>query len=158
MKQCISLFFLLLFTACQPAAVSLTQTLPAPHVVVETATSSPIPTETLTPSPTPTIEEAILPYTIDGLRHHEYQSGEIHIRSTLDENDKFTTFLIDYPSDGLTITGMMLMPKGDGPFPVILMNHGFFSRSVFSSGDGTDRSAAFLAGYGYITLASDYRS
>jgi len=38
------------------------------------------------------------------------------------------------------------------------MNHGFFSRSVFSSGDGTDRSSAFLAEYGYITLASDYRS
>jgi uncharacterized protein len=158
MKQCISLFFLLFFTACQPAAVSATQTLPAPHVVVETVTPSSIPTETFTPSPTPTTEEAIFPYTIDGLRQHVYQSGEIHIRSMLDENDKFTTYLIDYPSDGLTITGMMLMPKGDGPFPVILMNHGFFSRSVFSSGDGTDRSAAFLADYGYITLASDYRS
>jgi dipeptidyl aminopeptidase/acylaminoacyl peptidase len=52
----------------------------------------------------------------------------------------------------------MQIPKGDGPFPVIIMNHGFFARSVFSSGDGTDRSSAFLAEHGYITLASDYRS
>jgi len=158
MKQRVRLFFLLLLTACQPAPISPTQTLPAPHVVIETLTPSPVPTETLTPSPTPTIEESIFPYTIEGLRQHEYQSGKIHILSTLDENDKFTTYLIHYPSDGLTITGMMLMPKGDGPFPVILMNHGFFSRSVLSSGDGTDRSAAFLARYGYITIASDYRS
>ena len=38
------------------------------------------------------------------------------------------------------------------------MNHGFFSRNVYNSGDGTDRAAAFLAEHGYITLASDYRS
>jgi dipeptidyl aminopeptidase/acylaminoacyl peptidase len=76
----------------------------------------------------------------------------------LDENDLFTTYLIDYPSDGLTITGVMQIPAGAGPFPVIILNHGFFSRSVYHSGDGTDRAAAFLAKHGYITLASDYRS
>jgi dipeptidyl aminopeptidase/acylaminoacyl peptidase len=100
----------------------------------------------------------IFPYTIDGLRQRDFQSGKIQIRSTLSENDKFTTFLIDYSSDGLTITGVMQIPQGDGPFPVILLNHGFFSRSVYSSGDGTDRASAFLAEHGYITLASDYRS
>jgi len=52
----------------------------------------------------------------------------------------------------------MQIPKGEGPFPVILMNHGFFARSLYSSGDGTDRSSAYLAGHGYITIASDYRS
>ena len=125
---------------------------------METITPSPLPTQTFTPAPTPTIEELIFPYTIDGLRQHEYQSGKIHIRSTLLETDKFTSYLIDYPSDGLTITGVMQIPNGDGPFPVIIMNHGFFSRSVYSSGDGTDRSSAFLAEHGYITLAPDYRS
>jgi dipeptidyl aminopeptidase/acylaminoacyl peptidase len=76
----------------------------------------------------------------------------------LDENESFKTYLIDYPSDGLTITGVMQIPVGAGPFPVIVLNHGFFSRGVYHSGDGTDRAAAFLARYGYITLASDYRS
>ncbi|MEK7726762.1 MAG: hypothetical protein AAB354_00045, partial [candidate division KSB1 bacterium] len=50
---------------------------------------------------------------------------------------------------GLTITGVMNIPVGEVPFPVILMNHGFFARSVYSSGDGTDRSSAFLAEHGY---------
>lgn len=133
-------------------------TLPPPYVAIKTFTPSPIPAETFTPSPTPTIEELIFPYTIDGLRQHDYQSGEIHTRSALDENEKYNSYLIDYPSDGLTITGVMQIPKGAGPFPVILMNHGFFSRSVYNSGDGTDRSSAYLAEHGYITLASDYRS
>jgi dipeptidyl aminopeptidase/acylaminoacyl peptidase len=121
-------------------------------------TPTPVPTITSTASPTPTTQELIFPYTIDGLRQHDFKSGDIHIRSILDENDEFTTYLIDYPSDGLTITGVMQIPAGEGPFPVILMNHGFFSRSVYNSGDGTDRASAFLAEHGYLTLSSDYRS
>jgi pimeloyl-ACP methyl ester carboxylesterase len=166
MKQRICLFIhraaslvFVVVTACQPLPpFPLTPTLPAPDVKIETITPAPVPTISFTPSPTPTIQELIFPYTIEGLRQHDFESGKIHIRSTGSENDKFTTYLIDYPSDGLTITGVMQIPEGRGPFPVIILNHGFFSRSVFNSGDGTDRAAAFLAEHGYITLASDYRS
>ena len=158
MKQRICLFVFILLTACQTAPVSPVATLPAPKVLIETTTPSPVPTITFTPPPTPTTEEWIASFTIDGLRQHDYQSGEIHIRSTLDKNDKYTGYLIDYPSDGLTITGVMQIPVGEGPFPVIVMNHGFFARSVYNSGDGTDRASAYLAEHGYITIASDYRS
>jgi dipeptidyl aminopeptidase/acylaminoacyl peptidase len=113
---------------------------------------------TFTATATPTIAESIFPYTIEGLRQHDFQSGQIRIRSAFGANDKFTTHLIEYPSDGLTITGVMQIPAGEGPFPVIVLNHGFFSRGAYRSGDGTDRASAFLAGHGYITLASDYRS
>ncbi len=160
MKQRVCLFvFIAFLAACQPPTpFSSPATLPPPQIVIETMTPSPVPTITFTPSPTPTIAELIFPYTIDGLRQHEFQSGKIHIRSRLDENDKYTSYLVDYPSDGLTITGVMQIPVGDGPFPVILINHGFFGRGVYNSGDGTDRASAFLAEHGYITLASDYRS
>jgi len=158
MRQRVSLLIFIALVACQPVPISSTVTLPAPQAVIETITPSPIPTETFTPSPTPTIEEAIFPYTIDGLRRHNFQSGDIQIRSTLDENKKYTSYLIDYLSDGLTITGVMQIPVGEGKFPVIVMNHGFFTRSIYRSGDGTDRSSAYFAGHGYITLASDYRS
>ena len=158
MKQSACLFIFIFLTACQAVPVSPISTVPMPSVVVQTSTPSPVPSQTFTPSPTPTIEELIFPYTIDGLRQHVYQSGKIHIRSTLADTDKYTTFLIDYPSDGLTITGVMNIPTGAGPFPVIIMNHGFFARSIYRSGYGTDRSSAFLAEHGYITLASDYRS
>ncbi len=158
MKRRAYLFIVFLLASCQSSQPLPTQTLPPPNIVIETITPSPFPTETPLPSPTPTTEELIYPYTIEGLRQHDYQSGEIRIVETLSENDKFTAYLIDYPSDGLTITGVMQIPKGDGPFPVIVMNHGFYARSVYASGDGTDRSSAFLAEHGYITLASDYRS
>jgi dienelactone hydrolase len=158
MRQRLCLFFLFILAACQSTPVVATATMPAPQIVSETFTPSPIPTVTFTPSPTLTVDELIFPYTIEGLRLHDFQSGDIHIRSTLDETDKYTAYLIDYPSDDLTITGVMQIPKGGGPFPVILMNHGFFARSIYHSGDGTDRSSSYLAEHGYITLASDYRS
>ena len=99
------------------------------------------------------------PYTIDGLRHHQFQSGKITITSTVETTDAFTRYLISYPSDGLTITGVMQIPvNGHTPFPVIIMNHGYFDREGYVPGDGTYRAAEYLNKYGYITLASDYRS
>ncbi len=120
---------------------------------------TPTPTVTPPPTATKTMEQALYPYTIKGLLNHDYESGRIRIRETLLETENFTRYLIEYPSDGLTITGIMQIPTvGEPPYPVIMMNHGFFSRTVYSSGDGTDRAAEFLNRRGYLTLASDYRS
>jgi dipeptidyl aminopeptidase/acylaminoacyl peptidase len=158
MYKRIYLFIVVFLLGCQPVPDLQMQTLPPPIVLIETITPSPVPMSSATPPAIPTTEELIFPYTIEGLREHDFQSGEIHIRKILGENDFFTSYLIDYPSDGLMISGVMQIPKGDGPFPVIVMNHGFFARSIYNTGDGTDRASAFLAQYGYITLASDYRS
>ena len=156
-NQRIRLFLLIFLAACTPASILPTATLPPPNVMITPATLTP----TITPIPTATrtTEKAIQPYTIDGLRSHKFQSGKIVIRKTLLETENFTRYLIEYPSDGLTITGIMQIPKsGDAPYPVIMMNHGFFSRTVYNSGDGTDRAAEFLNRRGYLTLSSDYRS
>jgi dipeptidyl aminopeptidase/acylaminoacyl peptidase len=99
------------------------------------------------------------PYTIDGLRHHKYQSGAVKILSTLAKTKDYTAYLISYPSDGLVITGVMQVPvQGHLPYPVILMDHGYFNREEYNSGDGTDRAAEYLNKHGYLTLSSDYRS
>ena len=154
MKQCISLFIFICLSACGTSPPPL-PTLPTPHVVIETMT--PLPTDTPTPTPITTYD-LIFPYTIQGLREHTYQSGPITVLSTLKATDEYTSYLISYLSDGLAITGIMQIPAGEGPFPVIVMNHGYADRDTYVSGDGTNRAAEFLVKRGYITLASDYRS
>jgi uncharacterized protein len=155
MKQKLILLLLVFLTACSTTPVVPPTS--AIHVVV--VPDTPTPTVVPPPTPTKTIEQALYPYTIEGLRGHQFQSGDVAIREKLLETDIFTRYLIQYPSDGLTITGILQVPKvGKPPYPVIVMNHGFFSRTIYHSGDGTDRAAEFLNKRGYLTVSSDYRS
>ena len=150
------LILTLLLAACgvQPAV----PTSFAPGVAVRTFTPSPsqTPFPSLTPSPSP-LPFLMYPYTVDGMRERIYPGGIINLRTRLGLTDSYTRYLIDYPSDGLTITGILQVPPGDGPFPVILLNHGYFNRWEYTSGDGTDRLAEALNRVGYLTISSDYR-
>ncbi len=120
------------------------------------------PTPTITPTPTP---HPLLGFTIQGLRQRTYPGGNIEITHTITETDSFVKYLIRYPSDdpsavsgqGLTITGMMNMPKGDGPFPVVILNHGYIPPSRYWSGADTWRAADHLASRGYLTISPDFR-
>ncbi len=98
------------------------------------------------------------PYTIAGLRERTFTGGEISLDVVLGLTDTYTRYLISYPSDGLRITGILQIPAGQGPFPVIVMNHGYYNRGEYNSGDGSDRAAAYLVERGYITVSSDYRT
>jgi dipeptidyl aminopeptidase/acylaminoacyl peptidase len=100
-----------------------------------------------------------MPYTIAGLRARTYPATHITVGALAKQTDIFRRYPITYTSDGLTITGVMQVPvNGKGPFPVIVMNHGYFNREEYHPGDGTDRAAEYLNKHGYLTLASDYRS
>lgn len=151
------LFLLLGLPACLASGVEApVPTLPAPQATIVTSVP---PTLTASPTATPTVPGWIYPYTIAGLREHAYRGGKVKVIEQINETDLYTRYRIEYPSDGLTITGVMQVPKaGKEPFPVIIMNHGFFNRGAFQSGDGTDRAAEFLNRRGYLTLSSDYRS
>lgn len=94
---------------------------------------------------------------IEQLRQREFKSGKITIEETLSHNNSYSSYIFSYPSDNLKIYGMMNIPEGNGPFPVIVLNHGYYSPSQFNTGDGTRTMADILASSGYITVASDYR-
>lgn len=97
---------------------------------------------------------------IESLRERSYGNGEIKIEDEIGRNGSYSGYLFSYTSDGLKIYGRMNVPSGESPiggFPVIILNHGYFNKSSFRSGDGTQTMADILARNGYLTLASDYR-
>ncbi|MCG2788163.1 MAG: alpha/beta fold hydrolase [Anaerolineae bacterium] len=145
-------------TATPTQPTSPAADLPAPGVRIITPTAAPslAPAPTSLPSSTPQ-RDSLFPYTIAGLRERDYPAGEIRVGAPLDVTAAFTRYPIAYASDGLTITGILQIPPGDGPFPVILLNHGYYNRAAYRSGDGTDLIAEILNQHGYLTVSSDYR-
>lgn len=160
MKKDSYAFILLLFvmlTACRAPITTPAPTLAATPTAASTPTAPPAPTSTIQPTATP-LRDLIHPFTIAGLREHPYGNGDITITATLLSTPEYTRYAISYPSDGLTITGIMQVPPGAGPFPVIILNHGFYNRDSYRPGDGTSEVAQVLNRNGYLTIASDYRS
>jgi dipeptidyl aminopeptidase/acylaminoacyl peptidase len=123
-----------------------------------TATAEPTSTPTPPPSPTPEPYPELAQYTIEGLRSRSYGEGQIEIVSVMEELPNFTRYLFAYPSDGLRITGMLNRPHGEGPFPVVILNHGWYPLDVYQTGNGTQRAADYLADRGFLTLSPDYRN
>jgi uncharacterized protein len=149
-------------TAIVPTAAPPTATAPpaSPTPLPPTATLAPTmePTATALPSPTPEPYPELVQFTIDGLRSRSYGSGEIELVRVLEEAESFTRYLIAYPSDGLRITGMLNRPRGDGPFPVVILNHGYYPLDAYQTGNGTRLAADYLAARGFLTVSPDFRS
>lgn len=133
---------------------TLTPTAAPSPTATQTPTATPSPTPTVTPTATP---NPYLPFTVPGLRQRDFPGGEITITSTWEATDAFTRYYISYPSDDLTISGMMAAPKGQGPFPVIILNHGYIPPSQYWIGADTYDASTYLASRGFLTISPDLR-
>ncbi|GAB4473613.1 MAG: hypothetical protein Kow00124_12800 [Anaerolineae bacterium] len=156
---------------CRPAAPVGAAPLPAETPPVErpaapTLASAPPdtvpPPEDETPAAPPPAEErasdAFSGLRIDDLAAREYGGTGIVVGEATRYYPAFTRHRISYPSDGLTITGLVNIPRGEGPFPVIVLNHGYLTFDVYEPGADTWQMADWLAEHGYITLMPDYRN
>ena len=137
-------WFSLVFLACQLGGVT---PIASPAKTAPTPISQP----TLTLQP---YEE----YTVDFLRKRTYGGGEIEIVETIEETDSLTRSQIRYPSDDLNITGFANVPKGEGPFPVIIAIHGFVDPAIYEPLDYTTPTLDRLTQDGYIIFHPDLRN
>ena len=106
---------------------------------------------------------AVLPVRADepslaGLMKREYNGRGLALKKVLASNNTYTRYLITYKSDDLTISGIMNLPKGEGPFPVLILNHGFIDPKIYTNGRGLKREQDYLARHGYIVIHPDYRN
>ncbi len=64
---------------------------------------------------------------------------------------------IRYLSNGLAISGILNIPEGEGPFPLLIFNHGHIPPSIYTVGRGLRREQDYLARQGFAVLHTDYR-
>lgn len=98
------------------------------------------------------------PLYIESLRNREYGLGEMKVEQTLQVTNAFTRTLVSFDSDGLKVYGFMNTPKGAGPFPVVLVLHGYVNpRAYRTPYTYTQRYADTLARAGFLVIHPDYR-
>lgn len=98
------------------------------------------------------------PDSISIMSEKEYNGSDLKLEKVLDKNEIYTRYFITYKSEGLKISGIMNIPNGDGPFPILILNHGYIDPTVYTNGQGLKREQDFFARHGYIVLHSDYRN
>lgn len=164
-KKLLTFCLIVMVVACTPqrqSALEVEATLTPFQLAQHTpalgpaVTSTPdLPTATVTSLPE--VSEAYLPYTIDYLRSRAYGGGQIETLDVMEEREKFTRYLIQYPSDGLNIYGFVNVPKREGPLPAIVMIHGYGDSSVSTVLGYTTEAADFFADDGYLVLHPNMR-
>jgi dipeptidyl aminopeptidase/acylaminoacyl peptidase len=157
------LLSLVLLAACAAPPPAPTPTItprPATRTPAPTVTPYPTPTRapTWTPEPSATSAlQAFSQYGILALRQRTYGGGELTVTQKVDENRSYSRYLIRYPSDGLTIYGYADIPRGAGPFPVIVMLHGHSDEAGYSILQDTGYAEMYAVD-GYIVLHPNFRN
>ncbi|HEU5100478.1 MAG TPA: alpha/beta fold hydrolase [Roseiflexaceae bacterium] len=123
-------------------------------------TSAPSPTPTAEPTLAPTAEptpDPVAGLTIADLRARDFGDGVIEIGAVYRRGGGYTSYRISYPADGLRLTGLLHVPDGDGPFPVIIANRGHIDRERYQPGMDSRAFSEYFAPRGYLIVAPDYR-
>jgi dienelactone hydrolase len=138
-------------SAAPTASATLPPSATPSSTATATASATPTPSATATPDPYAGL-------TIKDLAARVYGGGALEIQDTLAANGVFTRTLVTYPSDGVTVYGFMNVPRGEGPFPVVVVNHGYVDPTGYSTLTYTTRYADALARAGYIAIHPNFRN
>ncbi len=88
----------------------------------------------------------------------EYSGTDLKVGKAFSSSSKYTRHRISYETGGLTISGIMIKPTGEGPFPVVVLAHGYIDPATYWSGQGFRREQDWLGNNGYVALHVDYRN
>ena len=154
----------LVASACTSGTATPTATSPASSAETSAASaarsSGPSPTSTpATASPVPATPAAAPdPASIAALIATSYDGGNLRLGRERGSTDAYRQYFTTYESNGLTISGRINIPRGKGPFPAVVLAHGYVDPDEYVNGETMLRERDYLARHGYVTLHIDYRN
>ena len=101
--------------------------------------------------------EPVDPVSLQALMAKEYDGRALRTRQVLLRTGDYTRYAVTYRSGDLRISGIMNVPRGKGPFPVLVLLHGYIDPAIYNTGQGLMREQDYLAREGYVALHIDYR-
>ncbi|MEV7993813.1 alpha/beta fold hydrolase [Streptomyces sp. NPDC086077] len=117
------------------------------------ATRTERPAAATTPTPDPPD-----PVSLPGLIAREHTGSGLRLGAVRTRTGAYTQYAVTYEANGLTISGLMNVPEGKGPFPALVLAHGYIDPAVYTTGRGLAREQDLLARNGYVVLHTDYRN
>ena len=96
--------------------------------------------------------------SLPAMMRRDYDGKGLRLGRVLASTGDYVRHAASYRSDGLRISGIMNIPRGRGPFPVLVLLHGYIDPAYYVTGQGLMREQDYLAREGYAVLHIDYRN
>lgn len=108
---------------------------------------------------TPAESPSAVPHRVSlpALAQRDFDGGRLRLGEEVLRTDRHRQYRVTYRSGGLTISGRLAVPEGDGPFPTVVLAHGYIDPDVYVNGQGMTRERAWFGERGYVALHVDYR-
>ena len=111
-------------------------------------------------------EPRVRPVSVLGLAEQRHQGDRLRLGAVREATSAYTSYDVTYRSsttttrgrESYTISGVLNVPNGRGPFPAVVLAHGYIDPAIYVRGQGMTRERAYLASRGYIALHVDYRN
>lgn len=101
---------------------------------------------------------SLTPWSIQEMKQKEFIWTDLVLEEVLNQNAAYTRYRISYNSNWLSISGVMNIPVGEWPFPLVILNHGYIDPAIYTVWRGLKREQDYLARNGYTVLHTDYRN
>jgi dipeptidyl aminopeptidase/acylaminoacyl peptidase len=111
-------------------------------------------------------EPAVRQVSVLGLAEQRHRGDQLRLGAVREQTPDYTSYDVRYRSrsttrtgqESYTITGVLNVPTGRGPFPAVVLAHGYIDPAYYVRGQGMTRERGYLAARGYIALHVDYRN
>lgn len=111
-------------------------------------------------------EAKVRPVSVPGLAEQRHRGDRLRLGAVRERTPAYTSYDVAYRSRSTTrrgeesyrITGVLNVPTGRGPFPAVVLAHGYIDPAIYVRGQGMTRERGYLAARGYVALHVDYRN
>jgi dipeptidyl aminopeptidase/acylaminoacyl peptidase len=101
-----------------------------------------------------------------GLAEQRHRGDRLRLGAVRERTPAYTSYDVTYRSrtttrrgeESYAISGVLNVPRGRGPFPAVVLAHGYIDPAFYVRGQGMTRERGYLAARGYVALHVDYRN
>ncbi|WP_260806098.1 S9 family peptidase [Nocardioides sp. SLBN-35] len=97
------------------------------------------------------------PVSLPALARKTFDGRGLRLGEEVARTPRHRQYAVTWRSGDLTVSGRLAVPEGPGPFPAVVLAHGYIDPAVYVNGQGMTRERAWFGEHGYVALHVDYR-